>query len=201
MAVLRKTLIPVLGAIVISGLAASAAHADGGLLARLTGGSCGTTSSAFAQWQDPRSYYLVNDGGFENGGAGWTFTGGAAVASGNEPFFIHSSSDTSSLSIPSGGTATSPPICFGLLDPGIRMVATGSGTVSVRVIATGLLGSLSVLDGGTATVSSTWAPTPVFATTFSQLNIPVGAKSIQIRISATGSVRIDDIYIDPFESR
>ena len=50
-------------------------------------------------------------------------------------------------------------------------------------------------------MSSAWAPTPVFGTTLSQLNVPVGAKSVQIRISTTGSVRIDDIYIDPFQSR
>ena len=97
MSAIRKSLIPVFAAIVISGLAASTARAGGGgLVTALVGGNCGGTSTAFAQWQDPRSYYLVNDGGFENGGAGWTFTGGAAVASGNEPFFIHSSSDTSS---------------------------------------------------------------------------------------------------------
>ena len=50
-------------------------------------------------------------------------------------------------------------------------------------------------------MSSSWAPTPVFRTTLSQLNVPVGTKSIQIRISTTGSVRVDDIYIDPFQSR
>jgi hypothetical protein len=68
------------------------------------------------------------------------------------------------------------------------------------VIATGLLGVLSVLDGGTATVGTSWAPTPVFSTTFSQLNVPVGTKTIQLQITSTGNVQIDDIYIDPFVS-
>ena len=46
-----------------------------------------------------------------------------------------------------------------------------------------------------------WAPTQVFSTTLSQLNIPVGTKSIQIVLSTTGNVQVDDLYIDPFLSR
>ena len=191
-------------AIAASAAVASTAHAGtvlGSVTTALVGGNCGSTSAAFAPFGDPRSYYFISDGGFEAGGAGWTFTGGAKVVPGNETFNLHSSSDRSSLLVPSGGTATSPALCFGLLYPGIRMMVSGSGTLQVRVIAHGLLGALSVLDGGTVSVSGGWAPTQVFSTTLSQLNIPVGTKSIQIALSSTGSVQVDDIYIDPFLSR
>jgi len=192
----------VLAAAVLAASAASTARADGGLLlTSLIGGGCGSTAQVFAPWQDLRSYYFTSDGGFESGGAGWTLAGGAKVVAGNEPFYLHSRSDGNAVSIPAGGSATSPPLCFGLLYPGIRMVATGTGTLRVQVIANGLLGVLSVLDGGTATVGPSWAPTPVFNTTLSNLTAPLGTKSIQLRITTTGNVTVDDIYIDPFESR
>lgn len=191
-----------LGACIVAG-SASRASADGSLLSGLIGGDCGSTSAVFAPWGDDSQYYFTQNGGFEDGSAGWTLGGGAAVVSGNEPFYVHSASDSHSLLIPGGASATSPSLCFGLLYPGVRFFAmspSGTATIHVRVIATGLLGALSVLDGGTATVGPNWSPTPTFATTLSQLDIPVGTKSIQLQITATGAVQIDDIYIDPFVS-
>ena len=103
--------------------------------------------------------------------------------------------------MPHGATATSPPVCFGLLTPGIKMFASGPGTLHVQVIARGFLGGLSVLDGGTVTVGPGWSPTIDFGTLLSQLNAPLGSKSIQIQLTAAGNVQVDDIYIDPFLSR
>jgi hypothetical protein len=191
-------------AIAASSVAASTARAGnvlGSVTTALIGGNCGSTAPVFAPFGDQRSYYFTSDGGFEGGGAGWTFTGGAKVVAGNETFNLHSSTDRSSVLIPNGGTATSPALCFGLLYPGIRMMTSGSGTLHVQVVAHGLLGALSALDGGTVAVNGGWAPTQVLSTTLSQLNIPVGTKSIQIVLSATGNVQVDDLYIDPFMSR
>ncbi len=191
-------------AIAASAVAASSARAGsvlGSVTTALVGGNCGSTSQVFARFGDQRSYYFTADGGFEAGGAGWTFAGGAKVVPGNETYNLHSSSDRNSLLLPSGGTATSPSLCFGLLYPGIRMMTSGQGTLRVQVVAHGLLGALSVLDGGTVTVDGGWAPTSTFSTTLSQLNIPVGTKSIQIVLSSTGTVQVDDLYIDPFLSR
>jgi hypothetical protein len=199
-------LVPLVLALVVSSLVASAAHASGvlgTLTTSLAGGNCGATQAVFAPWGDSHQYYFTSNGGFESGSVGWTLTGGATVVAGNESSYVHSQSDGHSLLIPSGGSATSPQLCFGLLNPGVRFFATsssGPATIHVRVIATGLLGVLSVLDGGTATVGTSWAPTPVFSTTFSQLNVPVGTKTIQLQITSTGNVQIDDIYIDPFVS-
>ena len=194
----------VIAVLATSAVAATTARADGGLsalTAGLIGGNCGATSSVFAPWGDGRQYYFTADGGFEGGGVGWTFAGGAKVVQGNEPSHVHSSSDHMSLSIPNGATATSPSLCFGLLTPGIKMFASGPGTLHVQVIAHGLLGGLSVLDGGTVAVGPGWNPTTDFGTLLGQLNAPVGTKSIQIQLTATGNVQIDDIYIDPFLSR
>lgn len=181
--------------------ATSAATAKANLIQSLIGGGCGPTTNAFAQWGDSNSYYLATSGDFESGAPGWALSGGAQIVAGNEPFFLHSSTDSSSLLLPSGATATSPAVCFGLLNPGLRLLAvspSGSGSLHVQLVARGLLGVLSVIDGGTIQVGSTWAPTQVLSTLGSQLDVPVGTKTIQIVLTSSGDVQVDDLYIDPW---
>jgi hypothetical protein len=180
---------------------AQAAHQSSSPSSGLLGGSCGATQSVFAAWGDPSQYYFTSNGGFESGASGWTLTGGAAVVDGNEPFHVHADSDSASLVLPAGATAVSPELCFGLLTPNVRFFAVASSkpaTIHVRLIARGLLGPLTVLDGGTINVGTSWAPSPVLTTLVSQLNSVVGAKSVELEFSSSGEVRIDDIYIDPF---
>lgn len=191
----------------LAGVAAGSALASASstsLLSGLIGGNCGATSTPFAPWGDNNAYYLTTDGDFASGTSGWTLSAGAKLVAGSEPFLAHTTADDVSLLVPNG-SAVSPASCFGLLTPGVRLFAKSDGagpaTLHVRIIATGLLGVLSVLDGGTVTVGTSWAPTPVFATTLSQLDVPVGTKSVQIEYTTTGDVQIDDIYIDPFQSR
>lgn len=183
--------------------AASAATAKAGLIQNLIGGGCGPTTNAFSQFGDSRSYDFAS--GFESNGAGWTLGGGAKIVAGNEPFYLHSSTDDSSLLLPSGGTASLSALCFGLLNPGLRLVAvspSGTGTLHLQLVARGLLGVLAVIDGGTVQVGSTWAPTEIFSTLGSQLNVPVGTKTIQVVLTSTGGdVQVDDLYNDPWESR
>jgi hypothetical protein len=187
-------------------LAASAlaATASASPAPALLGGNCGPTSQPFAPWNDSAAYYLAGNGGFESTG-GWTLSGGAAVVAGNESYYVHSKQDHAALLLPNGASATSGQLCFGLLNPGIRFFAmspTGSGTVRVQVVAYGLLGVLSVLDGGTVSAGKTWTPTPKLGTTLSQLNTLLGAKTIAIKLTAvSGSVEVDDLYIDPFLAR
>jgi hypothetical protein len=177
----------------------------GGLTSSLTGAtaaSCGATTTAFAQWGDPNSYYFTENGGFESGSSGWTLSGGAKVVPGNEPFYLHSSTDSSSLLLPNGASATSASLCFNQGDGGIRFLAvspSGSGSLRVQVIVHGLLGVLGVLDGGTIQAGSTWAPTQVLSTLGSQLNANVGTTTIQVVLTAIGNVQVDDLYIDPWE--
>lgn len=190
-----------LGLVVCVG-AAFAATAKAGLGLNLGAASCGPTAPVFSPWGDQHQYFLAPNGGFEAGSSGWNLSGGAHVVSGNEPFYIHSKQDSSSLYLPDGGVADLPSVCFGSNTPGIRFLAmspAGSATVHVRIIAHGLLGVLAILDGGTYRVGPSWAPTVNFGTTFSQLNSTLlGAKSIEIVLSASGPVQLDDVYLDPF---
>ena len=202
----RSTSLVLCLAAVLAALGVSTARADNGgsPVTSLLGGNCGATTTPFAQWGDRSSYGLVAGGDFEPGSAQWTLSGGAKVVAGNEPFHVNRPSDGSSLLVPAGADVTSPATCFGVLNPNIRFFATathGPATIHVQLISRGLLGALTVLDGGTATVDPGWAPTPVFTTLVSQLNAAVGSKSIQLRISTTGDVQIDDVYNDPFCSR
>ena len=42
----------------------------------------------FTQWGDDGYYELAPDGGFEKGGTGWDFSGGAKIVAGNESEYL-----------------------------------------------------------------------------------------------------------------
>ena len=62
----------------------------------------------FSQWGDSSYYELAPDGGFEEGGTGWTFTGGAALVAGNETEYLNGDADETSLSLPYGAVGDQP---------------------------------------------------------------------------------------------
>lgn len=200
------TRLSLLAALVALAIPVAGAQAGGGLLGGLlgavAGGNCGSTAPIFSSWGDAADYYFAPNGGFESGSAGWTLAGGAAVTSGSETFAVHSSGDANSLAIPAGGSAATT-VCYGLTYPGARFFAesTGDGpaTIHVRVVTRSLLGVLSTLDGGTFQVDGSWQPSPKLSTLFSALAAPLGTKSMTLEITVeSGSVRIDDLYVDPF---
>src|SRR5689334_2937693 len=71
--------------------------------------------------RDGTFYAAAPDGGFENGASGWTLTGSAHVVTGNEPWMVAGPGQSHSLSLPAGSSATSPPMCIGLLSDGMRL--------------------------------------------------------------------------------
>jgi len=163
----------------------------------------------FSPWGDSSSYVLAPDGGFEAGGSGWSLSGGAAVVSGNESFFLNSASDTKSLSLPTGSSAVSPPICMSIDTPHFRLLArnTGNPSSTLRVEATyPLLGLVRTKTLSTATAGPSWAPAQQMSTVLT-LSTIVGTlipSAIQIRITPVGSGgnwQVDDLYIDPFARR
>ena len=108
-------------------LAMGAAPASAGL-----GLACPSpTSTPFSAWSDYANYAFTPDGGFESGGSGWSLSGGARAVSGNESFYVHNKADKSSLSLPKGASATSPPMCISLLSSKMRFVARGELPVHV----------------------------------------------------------------------
>jgi hypothetical protein len=179
-------------------LAVGAAPASAGL-----GLACPTpTATPFMPWKDYAYYAFSPDGGFEGGGSGWTFGGGARVVSGNESFFLHSSTDKLSLSLPAGATATSPPMCISLLSSKMRFLARGNygSEIKVQIIYRGLLSQvLGILDGGTISPNGTWNASPEISMLGGTL--PLLTASVSFRFTAVGAAAsIDDVYLDPMKS-
>ena len=157
----------------------------------------------FIPWLDFANYVAVPNGSFESS-TGWKLAGGAAVVPGNEPFHVGNAADTASLSLPPGGSATSPALCVTLLHPDLRFFAqnTGSllGTLQVDVITT--VEGLRVTTPVAALIAgAAWQPTVPLP--FLTNLVPI-TDSVQFRFTATGSRsawRIDDTYVDPFKER
>jgi hypothetical protein len=159
------------------------------------------TGTPFAPWADYANYAFSPDGGFEAGGYGWNLNGARAV-SGNESFYVHSTSDRRSLSLPEGASATSPTMCISLLSGKMRFVSGGEqgAKVRVQIIYRGLLSSvLGILDGGTYSAAGGWKPSPEVGMLGGLL--PLLTTGVQFRFTAVGGdVALDDVYLDPMKS-
>lgn len=193
---LRKILITATAAallVVFSGASAQACSYSG-------------AQQVFQPWGDANYYVPAPDGGFEAGGTGWLLSRGAAVVDGNEPFFLHGSADDSSLALPAGSSAVSPPICMQLDTPSFRLLARNTGDPSSRVRVEAvypLLGIIRTKTISTVSTGSAWAPAQQMSTVLS-LSTIVGTlipAYIQIRITpldTVGNWQVDDLYVDPF---
>jgi hypothetical protein len=163
----------------------------------------------FSPWGDQHAYVLAPDGGFEAGALGWGLNGGAKVVTGNESYYLHGAGDRSSLSLPGGSSAGSPPVCMAIDTPAFRMMARNTGDPSsrLRVTATySLLGLLRTKTVGTVVATSAWKPTDPQSTVLT-LSTVIGTlipSAIQIGINpldSKGRWQVDDLYVDPFSRR
>jgi hypothetical protein len=168
--------------------------------------SCDTnTRQVFSPWGD-RSYYGLVPGGSFEGAHGWSLKGGAAVVAGNEPFYVTSRTDTSSLYLPAGSSATTPPTCFAFTYWHTRLFAANKGSrygsLDVDVIVKSLFGLVSVLDGGRMSAGSQWAPSPRVSLLLTNLGGLLTTDTISLRFTPIGSsaaFQIDDVYLDPYK--
>lgn len=186
------------------------------LLVLATTAAAGTTSAAaaltcpgqtyvqpFVPWLDPANYVLVQNGSLEST-RGWSLAGGAKLVSGNEPWKVSSRTDSRSLALPSGSSATTPTLCITLLHPTLRLFTTntGSATATLRVEAITDVAGLRVTIPIGLLVAGAWQPTTPLAF-LTNLTSPV-AGTVQFRFTPVGSgsgFRIDDVYVDPYKHR
>ena len=164
------------------------------------------TQQVFSPWGDHHNYVLAPNGGLEAGASGWSLAGGASVVAENEAFHLNGAGDSYSLSLPSGSSAVSPPLCMALNTPVFRMLARNSGNPSstLRVEATySLLGLLRTTVYNTVRAGSSWTPAQEMSP-FLGLSTVVGTlvpAYIQVRITPIGqggAWQVDDLYVDPF---
>jgi hypothetical protein len=166
-------------------------------------GCPGDPSRPFLRWLDPAAYVLVPGGAFE-GPSGWTLAGGARVAPGNEPFRVRDPGDRASLALPAGATATTPPVCVGLLHPTLRFFAAGArgARLRVEVLYRTLAGPASHVVA-TLPPRSRFAPTlplPFLANVVGLTALEGATTEVRFRLTALGGgVRVDDVYVDPWK--
>jgi hypothetical protein len=166
------------------------------------GGNCPDASTVFSQWNDSRYYVFATNGGFEAGSSGWALSGGANVVNGNEPFYLHSDSDSRSLYLPRGASATSPPTCMATSSSVIRFVSRGDTTLRVQIVERNLLGFvIGILNVSNVDGTASWQPSPQVVNLQSLQGL-LGVSSVQVRVTAVdGPAQIDDLFVDPMASR
>jgi hypothetical protein len=155
----------------------------------------------FKPWHDRRLYTLAPGGDFETLAEGWTLEGGAALAAESSPFQLGTALGASSLELPAGSTALSPPICVGRGYPSFRFVAKSVDAAALKVEI--LYASGKVKGRGRLKPAAEWAPTKKLSLAQGQFKVKRGkATRIQLRFAVTeGTARIDDVYVDPRFSR
>ena len=187
-----------------------AASAQAGLLVKSVGPcESRTVEQPFLRWLDPANYVLVAGGTFESSSTGWTLSGKAARASGNETWYVHGAGEKWSLALPPGSSATSPSTCVGIEHPTLRLFARNTGsllsTLKVEVRFEDSGGSVRTATLGLLVGTGSWQPTlpvPVVANLLALL--PGERTAVAFRFTPQGkggNWRIDDVYVDPWRGR
>jgi hypothetical protein len=179
-----------LGAMALLTVPVSAAQAD---VIDLSACNIAPLSQPFAPWLDPSSYELAPGGDFESDG--WSLSGGAQRVPGSEPFAATGTLGSWSLSLPAGASAQSPPTCVDAAYPTIRFFTQGTGLLEVNVV----YGNVT-LPAGVDLVVGGWAP-PLPMLTSSALVAATsnGSAQVSIQLNAlAGDVRVDDVFVDPW---
>jgi hypothetical protein len=171
-------------------LGAAAAQAD---IVDLSACNLSPLSQPFAPWLDPASYELAPGGDFES--ASWSLTGGAARVPGSEPFAATGTPGSWSLSLPAGATAQSPATCVDAAYPTVRMFVAGTGAVAVSVVY-----GDTVIPAGVAVAAGGWSPSPVSLTSAALVALTSdGSAQVSLRLTTlAGDVRVDDVFVDPW---
>jgi hypothetical protein len=174
--------------------------------------SC-TVSSATAQpflpWHDQGSYFLAPGGSFESPLAlnGWSTSGNVSIVNGNENYYVGSASDSQSMSIPAGGSATTPPICVSVHTPNLRLFVLNNGATSSRLQVSvnytdkngnAQTAPVAYLQGG-----SSWSLSPqvLFLNNIAPVVGGQGQTSVSFTFTSGGAWQIDDLYVDPIKSQ
>jgi hypothetical protein len=189
--------------LIVSAMASTAPAAA----ALINSGTCPATTlnHPFAAWGDSNAYELVPGGSFEGSTAGWSLTGGATKTTGSEPYGVTGQVGRSSLLLPAGASAQSPPVCVDASDPTFRFFVRNNSllsSVAVQVVYPTLLGPVA-LPLGAAALSPTWRPTlPMLTGSLAGALLNGGTTQLSLRFTALlGASQIDDVFVDPRGTR
>ncbi|HWK28710.1 MAG TPA: hypothetical protein VNS09_19255 [Solirubrobacter sp.] len=195
---LPAVLLTVLFALALS----SPAHAL--VLAPATGCPDEQAGTPFAPWGDTARYVRVGDGGFDQGGAGWTLSN-ASVVDDNTPWPTLLPDAHRALDIK--GSATSPGYCIATDHPSLRFFARNTGsplsTLVVEAVFTTTLGIKLAVPVGLVLGSGEWRPSPRVLVVGNLLMLlqPGQKTRVSFRFTPVGlgaRWRIDDVFVDPY---
>jgi hypothetical protein len=185
---------------IVVGVTAAPGRASAGLL------TCAQSPErVFAPWGDYSPYTLAPNGNLESGSSGWTLSGGASLAAGNNSY----RPGATSLSLPSGASAMSPSACVRLSDDAarffVRNTGAANGSLKVEVVYRTVLGLLPLTETlGYLTADGTWKPSPKYrylANITGVLSLDNGLGTfVRFRFTARGfgaRFQIDDLFVDP----
>ena len=201
---LRARLVPI-GLLVSAATMLAAAPAHAGLLVG-SGTNCGSPSESqvFLPWVDVANYTLVPGGNFEAGAPSWSLSGAAQDVAGNETYDVSGASDSQSLSLPAGSSATSPTVCVGIKNPDLRLFVLNSGdppsTLSVSVNYIDAFGYTASATIGQITGGPSWTPSvqdPILVNLLPLLPNQMTPVSFTFTPQGQGNWQIDDVYVDP----
>jgi hypothetical protein len=168
----------------------------------------GALSHVFAGFGDTALYTVAPGGNMEATLTGWTLTGGAARVAGNEPYYVGSRADRTSLTLPGGSTAVTAPMCIDETYPLFRLFARNTGVVKsglkVDVLFLDASGRVKTSKSGIYTAPSTaWAPTTSLKIGITFGTGPSSAAPVAFRFTAAKDAKwqIDDVYVDPWARR
>jgi hypothetical protein len=177
------------------------------------GSSCGPrdVSQPFLPWLDPAHYFLLPGGDFESASS-WSFTGGARVVAGNQPYRPAVSGHTRSLLLTAGASATSAPECVDGDEPTLRFFARNTGSIlsalvveaRVRTTLQGVTTQTTVPLGVVLGTTRSWQPSLPVLFGLSANQLLGGTTTVDFRfvpVGIGGSWQIDDVYVDPFKDR
>jgi hypothetical protein len=158
----------------------------------------------FLPWADVGWYEPVPDAGLEAGGTVWTFSAGARVIAGNESYFVGSNSDTRSLRVPRGGSATTASMCLDLGRPTIRFFVRNEGSPYAKLTVSAVIGDprgeARTVPIGVITAGRGWAPSPPLAVVANALSLlPLAGTAFRFTpADNSADWVIDDVYVDPY---
>ena len=161
------------------------------------------SSPVFEPWNDHGLYTLAPGGDFEAAAEGWILEGPTAVAAESSPFPLGPALGAGSLELAAAAIALSAPICVERRFPTFRFVARSAGEEQGVLRVEVVYASGKVKKAGRVKPGAEWAPTRKLS--LAQGLSKTGRRGptlIQLRFAATaGSVRIDDVYVDPRYTR
>jgi hypothetical protein len=191
-------------ALVVAALAAAPVAHAGPIVDTATDCDDQVVEFPFKPWIDPAPYVLLPNGHVE-GSREWQLAGEAAVALGNEWFYVHGAHEVWSLALPPGSWAASAPVCVGIEHPTLRLFVRNDGssssTLLVEVLFETADGQVRAQNIGSVLGGPGWVPTPPLPVTVNLLPfLPQNRTAIAFRFTTVGEGdwRIDDVYVDPW---